>query len=257
VIISENCKLWILKFVENRIQQDHGKTLIEFINSSPDLSNDKIVKEFLKRQTTSLSSEIDISPLCVVIKTGNLLKPGVLGELKSIGRQNNTTGDQIDRILEILNTFKDTAEANLDESDYDDHINDFKDIGKQFERINGEKNGIYTKQIEEIHNTFFDASKVERIVIRYKQYVEIVRKIEMISPVEERPDSVAERPDSVAESVFSMERRSPSLYSVEMDSPNQIFRRSLSSLFSVEMDSPNPIFRRSSPDSECGCSCHH
>ena len=123
---------------------------------------------------TSLSSEIDISALCVVIKTGNLLKPGVLGELKSIGRQNNTTGDQIDRILEIRNTFRHTAGANLDKSDYDDHINEFKDIGKRFEVINGEKNGTYTMQIEEIHDKPFDTSEVERIVALHKLYVEMV-----------------------------------------------------------------------------------
>jgi len=174
VIISENCKLWILKFVENRIQQDHGKTLIDFINSSPDLRNDKIVKEFLKRRTRSLSSEIDISPLCVVIKTGKLLKPEVPGELKSVGHQNNTTEDQIDRILEIRNSLMNTAGANLYESVYDDHINEFKDIGKRFEVINGEKNGTYTMQIEEIHDTHLDTRKMKRIVTRHKLYVEMV-----------------------------------------------------------------------------------
>ena len=164
--------LWILKFVENRIQQDHGKTLIDFINSSPDLLNDTIVKEFLKRRKASLSSEReDLSALCAVITTGQLLKPG---ELKSIGHQHNTTGDQIDRILEIRNTFMHTTEANLDESDYDDYINDFKDIGERFELINGEKNGTYTMQIEEIHDTPFATRKVERIVTRHKLYVEMV-----------------------------------------------------------------------------------
>jgi hypothetical protein len=174
-IISENCVVWILKFVENRIQQDHGKTLKDFINSSPDLPNHKIVKEFLiRRRNTSLSSEIDFSALCVVIKTGRLLKRGVPGELKSVGHQNNTTGDQIDRIREIRNTLMHTAEANLDESDYDDHINDLKDIAKRFEVINGEKNGTYTMQIEEIHDTRYDTSKVERIVTSHKLYVEMV-----------------------------------------------------------------------------------
>ena len=172
VIISVNCKLWILNFVENRIQQVHGKTLIDFINSSPDLANDKIVKEFLERRKTSSSSEIeDISALCAVITTGKLLKPV---ELKSVGHQNNTTGDQIDRILKIRNIFMDTAEANLDESDYDGYINDFKEIGQHFEVTNGEKNGTYTMQIEEIHDTPFDPSEVEHIVTRHKRYVEMV-----------------------------------------------------------------------------------
>lgn len=174
VIISVNCKLWILNFVENRIQQVHGKTLIDFINSSPDLANDKIVKEFLERRKTSSSSEIkDISALCAVITTGKLLKPV---ELKSVGHQNNTTGDQIDRILKIRNIFMDTAEANLDESDYDGYINDFKEIGQHFEVTNCENNGTYTMQIEEIHDTPFDPSEMEHIVIRHKRYVEMAIK---------------------------------------------------------------------------------
>ena len=186
VIISENCKLWILKFVEKRIQQDHGKTLIKFINSSPDVRKAKIVQAFLNRRKTSSSSEIDISALNAVIKTGKLLKFGVPGELKSVGHQHNTTGDQIDRIREIRNSFMHTAEANLDESDYDEHINELKDIGKRFEVINGEKNGTYTKQIEEIHDKLFDTKEVEHIVVRYKLYVEMVQRLEMPAPVEER-----------------------------------------------------------------------
>ena len=160
-----------MRFVENRIQQDHGKTLIDFISSSPDIPNDEIVKEYIIRRATSLSFELDISELCVVIQTGKLLKPG---ELKSVGHQSSTTGDQIDRIREIRNTFMHTAEPNLEESDYDDRIKDFKDIGKRFEVINGEQNGTYTKEIEEIHDTLFDTSKVERIVTRHKLYVEMV-----------------------------------------------------------------------------------
>ena len=170
-IISENCRLWILKFVENRIQQDHGKTLIDFINPWRYFRNNEMMLGFLLNRALSLSPEIGISELCVVIKSEKLLKPG---ELKSVGHQNNTTGDQIDRIREIRNTLMHTAEANLDESDYDDHITEFKDIGKRFEVINGEKNGTYTMQIEEIHNTRFDTSKVERIVTRHKLYVEMV-----------------------------------------------------------------------------------
>ena len=164
MIISENCKLWILIFVENRIQQDHEKTLIDFINSSTDLLNDKIVKEFLIRRTTSLSSEIDISELFVVIKTGNLLMPW---ELKSVEHKYNTTGDQIGRICKIRNAIIHTGEPNLDERDYSDHINEVKDIGKRFEVINGEQNGTYTMQIEDIW-------EMESIVTRLKLYVEMV-----------------------------------------------------------------------------------
>ena len=171
MIISENCKLWILKFVENRIQQEHGKTLIDFINSSADVLNDKIVTEFLRRRITSLSSEIEISELFVVIKTGKLLKPG---ELKSVGHQNNTTGDQIDRIREIRNTFMHITEPNLDESDYDNHISEFKDIGQRLEVINGEENGTYTMEIEEIHDKPFDTWDVKCIDTRHKLYVEMV-----------------------------------------------------------------------------------
>ena len=146
-----------------------------------------MVTEFLKNRKTSSSSEIDISALCVVIKTGKLL---TRVELKSVGHQNNTVGDLIDRICQIRNTFMHTGEENLDESDYDDYINDFKDI----ERINGETNGTYTNEIEEIHDTHFDTSKVERIVVRYKKYIEIVQRREMSAPVEERPVPVQERP---------------------------------------------------------------
>ena len=148
--------------------------MTDFIYSSPDVLNDRIKKALFKGQERSLSFELDISDLCVVIKSGKLLKPGVPGELKSVGHQNNTTGDQIDHIREIWNTFMHTAEPNLDEIDYDDHIKDFKDIGKRFEVINGEQNGTYTKEIEEIHDTLFDTSKVERIVTRHKLYVEMV-----------------------------------------------------------------------------------
>ena len=174
MIISENCKQWILKFVENRIRQDYGNTLIKFITSSPDLRNHKIVKQFLKSRKTSLSSERDISALCVVIKTGKLLKTGKCGERKSAGHQYNTIGDQIDRIREIWYTFMHTAEPNFHAWKYYDHINDFKDIGKRFEVINGEKKGTYTMQIKEIHDTIFDISKVESIATRHKLYVEMV-----------------------------------------------------------------------------------
>jgi len=144
VIIVENCMLWILQFVEKRIQ--HGQTLEQFINSSYDLRTNTIVKQALPM---SSSSDIDISALWVVIRTGKLLRPG---EEKSVRHQNNTTGDQVDRIRLIRNTFMHTAEANLDESDYVDYINDLKDIEKHLERINGETNGTYTNRIGEIHN---------------------------------------------------------------------------------------------------------
>ena len=171
--------------MSRRIQQDHGKTLIDFIYSSPDVLNNKIVTEFHRNRQTSLSSEISISTLCVVIKTGKLLK---LLEQKSVGHHNNTVGDLIDRIRLLRNIFLRTGEAHLDESDYDDYINDLKDIGRHFERINGETGGTYTTEIDEIHDTLFETSNVERIVVRYKAYVKIVQKIEMPAPVEERPD---------------------------------------------------------------------
>ena len=95
-------------------------------------------------------------------------------ELKSVGHKYNTTGDQIDRIREIRNTLMHTAEPYLNESDYDDHMNNYKDIGKHFEVINGEKNGTYTKEIEEIQDTFVDPSEVERIATRHKLYVKMV-----------------------------------------------------------------------------------
>jgi hypothetical protein len=72
-----------------------------------------------------------------------------------------------------------TGEAHLDESDYDDYINDFKDI----ELINGETNGTCTNEIEEIHDTHFDTRKVERIVVSYKKYVEIELTVHVISVV--------------------------------------------------------------------------
>ena len=125
-------------------------------------------------QTTSSSSEIDILPLCVVIKTGKLLQPGVPGKLKSVWHQNNTIGDQIDRILEIRNTLMLTAEPHLDECNYDDHINELKDIGRHFEVINGEMNDTYKMEIDKIHDASFTTRKVESIVKRHKQYVETV-----------------------------------------------------------------------------------
>jgi hypothetical protein len=54
------------------------------------------------------------------------------------------------------------AEATLNANQYDDYIKaDFKNIGMQFERINGERNGTYTKQIEEIHDTHGGIRRVE------------------------------------------------------------------------------------------------
>jgi hypothetical protein len=143
VVITENCKEWILKFVEKRIKNNHnGQSLKDFISSSYDLRSKLVVKEALPMTS---SSDMDITALCIVIEFGKLL---IHGEEKSVGYQDNTTGDQIDRIRQIRNTFAHTAVANLGMSDYDDYINNIKDIGKKFERINGEATGTYTKQIE-------------------------------------------------------------------------------------------------------------
>ena len=97
--------LWILQFVEKRIQ--HSQTLEQFINSSYDLHTNTIVKQALPM---SSSSDIDISALCVVIQTGKLLRPG---KEKSVRHQNNTTWDQVDRIRLIRNSFMHTAEEIL------------------------------------------------------------------------------------------------------------------------------------------------
>ena len=183
MIIAENCKLWILEFVENRIQQDHSQTLIEFINTYAFLFNNKMVMEFLKKRKTR-NAEIDISALCVVIKNGTLLK---LRELKSVGYQNNTIGDLIDRIRNIRNSFMHIGEANLDQSDYDDYINEFNDIGQRFEVINGKQINTYKNEIEVIHDNLFDTSKVERIVISYVTYVKTIVEIEMLPLVIECP----------------------------------------------------------------------
>ena len=60
--------LWILQFVEKRIQEDHnGQTLEQFINSSFDLRANAIVKQAIPM---SSSADIDISALWVVIQTG-------------------------------------------------------------------------------------------------------------------------------------------------------------------------------------------
>jgi hypothetical protein len=157
VIIVEKCKLWNLQFAEKRIQQDHnGQTLKQFINSSYELRTHKIVKQALHM---SSSADLDISALYVVIQIGKLLRPG---EEKFFGHQNNTHGDQVDRIRQIRNSFMRIAEATLNANQYDDYIKaDFKNIGMQFERINGERNGTYTKQIEEIHDTHGGIRRVE------------------------------------------------------------------------------------------------
>lgn len=153
VLITKNCKLWILKFAKNRIQQDHnGQTLKQFIESSYNLSSNAIVKDAL---SITSDSDIDIAALCVVIQTGKLLRDG---EEKSVEHQHNTIGDQVDRIRQMRNTLVHTEKANLDKIDYDDYIHNIKDIGKWFEGINGEANGTYTGQIEEIHDTSFDSS---------------------------------------------------------------------------------------------------
>ena len=190
VIIVEKCKSWILTFVEKRIHQDHnGQTLEQFIKSSYALSTHNAVKRFLP---ISSSSNLDISPLWVIIQTGKLLKHG---EEKTVGHYYKTTGDQVDRIHLIRNTFMHTPAANLAESEYEDYINDFKDIGKQFEGINCEKNGTYTKQIEEINDTSFDTSKVDRTVDRYEKYVQTVWQTEILTFVNEKPAPVKEKPE--------------------------------------------------------------
>ena len=212
MIIVENCKSWTLKFAENRIQQKKGQTLEQFINSTPDVLKDKMVTEFLKNRKKSSTSEIDITSLGVVIHTGKLL---TRVELKSVGHQNNTIGDLFDRIRNIRNIFVHCGEAHLDESEYNCYINKFKDIGKHLEQINGETKGTYTKEIEEIHDKLFDTSKVERIVVRYKEYVERIWTVEIpaliierSAPVEERPDPVEERPELIYERPAPEEVRS-------------------------------------------------
>ena len=123
-MLFENCKLWILTFVAKIIQQDHNvQTPEQFINSSYDLRTHKIVKQVLPIMSSSV--DIDISALCVVIKTGKLLRPG---EERSVRHYYNTTGDQVDRIWLIRNSFMHTTEANLDESDYDNYIKVIKVI---------------------------------------------------------------------------------------------------------------------------------
>ena len=191
VMIVENCKSWSLEFAENRIQQKNGQTLEQFINSTPDVLKAKMVTEFLKNRKTSSSSEIDIAALCVVIFNGKLL---ARAEWKSVGHQNNTIGDLIERIQQLRNTFVHIGEANLDESEYDDYINNFKDIGQHFEVINGKRNGTYTNEIEEIHDTLFDTSKVERIVVSYEKYVNWLWTIEIPGLLKERSAPVEERP---------------------------------------------------------------
>lgn len=93
-----------------------------------------------------------------------------------------------------------TGEANLAKSDYDDYINDFKDIGQRFQVINGETNVNYMIQIEKIHNTHCNTNKVVDIVIQYEIYVKMVLKIEMSASVMENPAPVKESPASIIES---------------------------------------------------------
>ena len=191
VMIVENCKSWTLTFAEGRIQQFKGQTLEQFIHSSPGVRKDKMVTEYLNNRKTTSSSEIDITSLCAVIKQGNLL---ARVELKSVGHQNNTIGDLIDRIRNIRNIIVHSGETHLDESEYNCYINKFKDIGKHFERINRETNGTYTKEIEEVHDKLFDTSEVERIVVRYEVYVERIWTIEIPVLLKERSAPVEERP---------------------------------------------------------------
>jgi len=142
VIIVEKSMLWILQFVEKRIQL--GQTLEQFINSSYDLRTDTIVKQALPM---SSSVDLDVSALWVVIQTGGLFRPGeVCQALKQhyLGSSRPHSPN-----TEFIYAY---CRRNLDESDYDDYINDLKDIGKHFERINGETNGTYTNQIEDMHS---------------------------------------------------------------------------------------------------------
>ena len=107
--------LWILQFVEKRIQQDQKGQTLEQFNSSYDLRTNAIVKQAL---TMSSSADIDISELWVVVQTtGGLLRPG---EFCQAPKQNYLESSRSHSPnTEYIYAY---CRRNLDESDYDDHI---------------------------------------------------------------------------------------------------------------------------------------
>lgn len=178
LIIVEQCKSWLVVFAENRLTPCPNGTAIltmkQFINANKVLSTDPIIKPSLKKMKTS--SDLDVTALRSIIVKGNLL---VTSEESTTFHARKTIGDFIERIREIRNNFMHTASANLSEQEYNDYLGEFRDIATRFETENKVSAGYYVKEIEKINEEPLDREAVEKTVMRYNMYLQIIIKTEL------------------------------------------------------------------------------
>lgn len=178
LILVEQCKSWLVVFAENRVKScpisSTVFTMKQFINARTVLSTDPIIKASLQKMKTS--SDLDITALRSIIVYGNLLGTG---ETQTKFHAGKTIGDFIDRIREIRNNFMHTASANLIEQEYNDYLGEFRDIATRFEKENKVSAGCYVQEIEKIDKEPLDSEAVEKTVMRYNMYLQIIIKTEL------------------------------------------------------------------------------
>ncbi|XP_071125859.1 uncharacterized protein [Mytilus edulis] len=180
-LISENSKIWILIFVENRVGVgSRYRDLVEYTRANVLGERSDAISRALVRINTP--SDWDITALVAIVKYGDILfHPH---EDISIGHAANTVGDLIDRLRQKRNDIVHSGEASLDNDDYTRYLDEIRDVASYFERVNGVERNTYKKEIDEIDRQHWADKVVKDEVQRYRVYVETVVRHEFITQVQ-------------------------------------------------------------------------
>lgn len=177
---SENTKMWLLRFVENRVGVgSRYRDVMKYITNNGIEQKDRsgAISRALGRIKTP--SDLDITALCKIIKCGNILfHPH---EDITAGHAQNTVGDLIDRLRQQRNDIVHTGEASLDVNDYKLYLVEFRDVASHFEKVNGVAPDTYKNEIDEIDRQHWADQVVKNEVQRYKVYVETIVRHEFIT----------------------------------------------------------------------------
>lgn len=186
IMITRNCKKWLLHFVKGRLPKN--LQLIEFIDNKNLRYKDSLIDINYEKFTENES--VPLQGLLKIIWHGEILKTNE--EKRNGSFTAPTIGYQIDRIRLFSNDLMHIRNGTLDEQEYNDRVDDLKEIARFFEAIN-DRPEQYVKQIDDVCKKGMDKTELDKIIEGYERYIKWEVEHNMTSFTEKKKESFAKQ----------------------------------------------------------------
>lgn len=168
-LTSENGKMWILIYVENKIGVGmQCRDLKTYIKAERIESKDQTGTLSIALSKMRKSSDLDIIALNIIVEKGNILN----FKEKEVCGVPNVVGHLIARLRHLRNDIAHTGEARLEVEDYNCYLDKLRDIAKHFEIVNGVAQYTYKQEIDHIDRQKWADKEVQDTLQLYHTYLE-------------------------------------------------------------------------------------